>query len=365
MRNVSRKHMLRNADGKAKDFGCLAKRALSPVSTAGSIMLASQCPGSAAASSFSVNNIALDRERHCLFASAPAEIGAASWPLNGHDRAPVCQHSGQVKKRARCLSPQVSERSRHRSSEKKMSSPSSPSSPPAEPSTKRVLRDVLVINPDASGSSSAPSGVIVTPGISADFLMDAERWRKELDKLSGAARAHQQSGDSWTWTQAVPLAVAMARTWIRLAGQGGGGCAVTFNERNKNDRLSCAKCGGVLHCVVTMGCGHSFCKKCAASMDHCSKCGRPAVQHPASLDPHAAHGHALRSNVTVQRLVEKWWAGELRAVDLRNDGNKAFAEQRYDEALDKYNQAVQSGICTRCYFVQFHYVSALFSRNAS
>ena len=183
--------------------------------------------------------------------------------------------------------------------------------------------------------TSASHEVIVasSAGICADFFIEAERWRTELDKLAGSARS-----ETWSWTQAVPLAVSLARTWIRFANH------VAFGERNKGDKLSCQKCAGVLHCAVTVPCGHSFCKKCATSMDHCTKCGRlNAVPQQNETSPAQAR-ESLRSNVAVQRLVEKWWANELRAVELRNEGNRAFAEQRYDEALDKYNQAVQSGI---------------------
>lgn len=214
---------------------------------------------------------------------------------------------------------------------------STSSSPPAEPSTKRVLRDVIVMNQEPC-TSAAHEVIVSSSGVSADFFVEAERWKAELEKLAGLARS-----ETWSWTHAVPLAVALARTWIRFSGQGGAGTSVTFGERNKNDRLSCQRCAGVLHCAVTVPCGHSFCKKCAASMDHCTKCGRPSADQQPETGSTAPARDSLRSNVAVQRLVEKWWANELRAVDLRNDGNRAFAEQRYDEALDKYNQAVQSG----------------------
>jgi hypothetical protein len=91
----------------------------------------------------------------------------------------------------------------------------------------------------------------------------------------------------------------------------------------------------VLHQVVSLACGHSFCRKCANGLDHCYKCSR--ADHPA-VQP-----DQLKTNVTVSTLVGKWWADELAAVELRNAGNQAFSNQLYDQALEKYNQAAQSG----------------------
>jgi hypothetical protein len=91
----------------------------------------------------------------------------------------------------------------------------------------------------------------------------------------------------------------------------------------------------VLYQVVSLACGHSFCRKCATALDHCYKCNR--------ADNPAGQADQLKTNVTVSTLVAKWWANELTAVELRNLGNQDFSSQQYDQALDKYNQAAQSG----------------------
>jgi hypothetical protein len=71
------------------------------------------------------------------------------------------------------------------------------------------------------------------------------------------------------------------------------------------------------------------------ALDHCYKCNR--------ADNPAGQADQLKTNVTVSTLVAKWWANELTAVELRNLGNQDFSSQQYDQALDKYNQAAQSG----------------------
>lgn len=200
-----------------------------------------------------------------------------------------------------------------------------------EPSSKRVLRDVVLANE----STSQPGVIFVTSEAAAasQWIMEADGWKEELDKMAISAR-NRQGDQEWTWKEALPLAISISKPWIR---NGAGNQTVvagpSFAEWNKNDHLSCPKCGGVLHHVVTLSCGHSYCRKCANGLDHCSKCGRAAVVQPDQL----------KTNVTVSTLVEKWWADELMAVDLRNLGNQAFGEQHYDLALEKYHQALQSG----------------------
>lgn len=167
----------------------------------------------------------------------------------------------------------------------------------------------------------------------ASQQLESDSWKEELDKLAvtAALRQKQQDNEDWTWKQAVPLASSISKAWVRS----GGSTVVTglsFAEWNKKDILSCPKCGGVLHQVATLSCGHSFCRKCASSLDRCSKCSRTDVIQPDQL----------KTNVTVSTLVDKWWSNELMAIELRNAGNQAFADQHYELALEKYSQAVQS-----------------------
>lgn len=212
-----------------------------------------------------------------------------------------------------------------------------------EPQQKRVLRDVVAFDPATAQSTTAlatgGNDMIFVQTANAAVLENVDDWKRELDRLAWQTgrQLHQQTGSlnpEWTWKEAVSLAVSLVRPWVRHGGSPASVVAgPNFAEWNKNDHLSCPKCGGVLHQVATLSCGHSYCRKCANTLDQCSKCCRAAVVHPDQL----------RTNVTVSMLVEKWWADELKAVELRNLGNKDFAEQLYDLALDKYHRALQSG----------------------
>ena len=120
--------------------------------------------------------------------------------------------------------------------------------------------------------------------------------------------------------------------------------STSFHEHVKNDWRSCSKCAGVLHQAVTLSCGHTYCGKCYTSwcgLHSCTKCGARPV----------GTGEGLKNNVTILNLVNKWWGGELKAVELKNEGNRKFLEGCYDEALDKYNAAVLLG--ESC-FIQFY-----------
>lgn len=169
------------------------------------------------------------------------------------------------------------------------------------------------------------------------MAVQSSLWKEELDKLAISTRLKQGDAE-WSWKEALPLAVCLAKPWMgnpstssqmRASVVGG----PSFAEWNKNDHLSCPKCGGVLHQVVTLSCGHSYCRKCANTSDHCVKCGRAAL----------TQADQLKTNVTVSTLIEKWWADELKAVDLRHLGNRDFADQHYDQALENYHRALQLG----------------------
>lgn len=51
----------------------------------------------------------------------------------------------------------------------------------------------------------------------------------------------------------------------------------------------------------------------------------------------------LRANVTVMSVVDKWWAGELEAVEWRQKGNRAFAQQQLATAREAYDKSILSG----------------------
>ncbi|KAJ1525044.1 hypothetical protein ONE63_009890 [Megalurothrips usitatus] len=97
--------------------------------------------------------------------------------------------------------------------------------------------------------------------------------------------------------------------------------------------LTCPACDCVLQGPVTLACGHTSCRRCLAGLDGrltCPKC-------PYRTAP----GVQVVTNVLVQRLVERWWGQELRAASLRDHGNALFHDGKVQDALRKYDEAVQ------------------------
>lgn len=236
-----------------------------------------------------------------------------------------------TKKRVRCFSHLFQVKTSNRLS-KKMSASSRPDTSPhsrststSEPSSKRVLRDVV----SAASNEMQQDVIFMTSS-------PAETWKQELDKLVASIHLNNREDD---WKEARNLASSIIRPWVMRPGTGNQSTVIpgpdSFNEWNKRDFLSCPKCGGVLHQVATLSCGHSFCRKCINSLDHCYKCSR--------ADNPSLNADQLKTNVTVSTLVDKWWSDELKAVELRNAGNQAFFSQLYDQAMEKYHQAAQSG----------------------
>lgn len=155
--------------------------------------------------------------------------------------------------------------------------------------------------------------------VHADTLAQSMQWKEAFDVLASVSGELKHN-------HLHKLASLLCQDWIQGNGNQG------FRESVRNDWKSCSNCGGVLHHVVTLPCGHSYCRKCSDSWclkQSCTKCGaRPITS-----------SNNLKTNVAISNLVEKWWSGELKAVTLRNEGNVSFAQCSYKEALEKYNTA--------------------------
>lgn len=105
------------------------------------------------------------------------------------------------------------------------------------------------------------------------------------------------------------------------------------------DPWSCAFCATVLVDPVSLGaCGHSVCKKCLLKDlgGVCRKCGMK--YEPVDADPVDEEAH-VKVTILVCELVAKYWDKELKAVSLRNDGNKLFQRGDVAASLAKYSEA--------------------------
>ncbi|XP_061862595.1 LON peptidase N-terminal domain and RING finger protein 3 isoform X2 [Colius striatus] len=101
------------------------------------------------------------------------------------------------------------------------------------------------------------------------------------------------------------------------------------------DVFGCRKCQGFLFEPVSLPCGHTFCKKCLerdrAAESRCVLC---------KGEDSAAAGQLLRVNVILSNLLAKWFPCQVKASQLRHEGNLLYKEKKLQAALQKYNEAV-------------------------
>ncbi|XP_063793422.1 LON peptidase N-terminal domain and RING finger protein 3 [Pseudophryne corroboree] len=97
--------------------------------------------------------------------------------------------------------------------------------------------------------------------------------------------------------------------------------------------LSCKECQGLLCEPVTLLCGHTFCKRCLErSSSRCKVCSLPQNKGVA--------GQPYRVNVVLSNITSKWFPCEVQALRLRHEGNALFKDNKWAEALEKYNEAI-------------------------
>ncbi|XP_036404071.1 LON peptidase N-terminal domain and RING finger protein 3-like [Megalops cyprinoides] len=101
------------------------------------------------------------------------------------------------------------------------------------------------------------------------------------------------------------------------------------------DAFTCRICWGYLYEPVTLPCGHCFCRKCLPreSMPVCCK----ECKDSSKL----TDVQNYRVNVVLSNLLSKYFSSELLAVQLRQEGNRLYAEKKLEAALEKYNEAIQ------------------------
>ncbi|XP_031979483.1 LON peptidase N-terminal domain and RING finger protein 3 isoform X2 [Corvus hawaiiensis] len=101
------------------------------------------------------------------------------------------------------------------------------------------------------------------------------------------------------------------------------------------DVFRCRKCQGFLFEPVSLPCGHTFCKKCLerdrAPESRCVLCKEEGG---------TAAGQLLRVNVILSNLLTKWFPCQVKASQLRHEGNLLYKEKKLQAALQKYNEAV-------------------------
>ncbi|XP_068107170.1 LON peptidase N-terminal domain and RING finger protein 3 [Hyperolius riggenbachi] len=99
----------------------------------------------------------------------------------------------------------------------------------------------------------------------------------------------------------------------------------------KRGILTCKECQCFLYMPVTLPCGHTFCRKCL-EQSPCKVCN--AAQQEGTE-------HHYRVNVLLSNILIKWFPCEMQAMRLRLEGNALFKDNRLEEALEKYNEAIR------------------------
>ncbi|XP_031458562.1 LON peptidase N-terminal domain and RING finger protein 3 isoform X2 [Phasianus colchicus] len=99
------------------------------------------------------------------------------------------------------------------------------------------------------------------------------------------------------------------------------------------DGCRCRKCQGFLFEPVSLPCGHTFCKKCLEREDR-------AAAARCVLCRQEGGGRLPRVNVILSNLLGKWFPRQVRASQLRHEGNLLYREKKLHAALQKYDEAL-------------------------
>lgn len=102
------------------------------------------------------------------------------------------------------------------------------------------------------------------------------------------------------------------------------------------DGCRCRKCQGFLFEPVSLPCGHTFCKKCLEREDR-------ATAARCVLCRQEGGGRLPRVNVILSNLLGKWFPRQVRASQLRHEGNLLYREKKLHAALQKYDEALSLG----------------------
>lgn len=172
-----------------------------------------------------------------------------------------------------------------------------------------------------TGGFSASTSALKAREVGAVSLLRQGRLSEALDVTFSGRRP---VGDVSVAVELEGFVEVLCEPWIAAGAE----C------RKRRDKLSCVVCRGVLMQPVTLVCGHTFCLNCIQRVKVCSLCGK---------DCSTKMMESLKVNILMSDLVEKWWPGEITAVNLRNIGNNMFAAGQHEAALENYVEATKLG----------------------
>lgn len=105
----------------------------------------------------------------------------------------------------------------------------------------------------------------------------------------------------------------------------------TIGNVHETDPLLCPICAHVLVYPVTMNCGHTYCRDCVHNETQCQVCDKRFL----------VYGDALKQDVLITRLVEKWWMPYIQAESVNETTQTLLRQNALDEALKSCNDALE------------------------
>lgn len=105
----------------------------------------------------------------------------------------------------------------------------------------------------------------------------------------------------------------------------------TISNAHETDPLLCPMCAHVLLYPVTMNCGHTFCRDCVHNETQCQVCDKRFL----------VYGDALKQDVLITRLVEKWWMPHIQTESVNETTQTLLRQNALDEALKSCNDALE------------------------
>ena len=119
------------------------------------------------------------------------------------------------------------------------------------------------------------------------------------------------------------------------------------NQRDTGEFLICEVCSDLYVDPVTLLCGHTYCKKCLLKregqhyVEICAKCDKNNLKRTRWANFfRRSVVDKCHTNVIINSIVKDNYPNELKAINVRLEGNELFVNKDYTEAESKYKEAL-------------------------
>ncbi|XP_066517577.1 LON peptidase N-terminal domain and RING finger protein 2 [Hoplias malabaricus] len=160
----------------------------------------------------------------------------------------------------------------------------------------------------------------------ADALSRGCRVPEALDSYRAAGQIRRLRPE-----EVRPLLESIARAWKPTHGPED---PDEDEFQQPHDLFSCPICRCLLIEPATLECGHTLCKRCLEdpAVKDCKSCRTKTTKVNPS---------ALKSNVVLSSLLEKWFTAESKSRRCWLEGESLWKKQELPSALEKYNIALE------------------------